>query len=256
MAILSVTEWIGEFFAKIFGDNAWLATILISMIPMIELKGGIVFGRNPQFWGENALRAEEAFFCGIAGGAIVIVLLTFLLKPVFAWLKKTKLFRRFILRLEKSFRKKANKIDSEAPEQEAREERSAFGEDGRAAKTQAVTGESVQDARKKTLIKMLGVFLFVAIPLPLTGVWTGTAIAVFLELRWWQTMLAVFLGNIVAGSIIMLVSQVFFDYLDIVFYIILAIVLLIIVWGAVKMVLDSKREKKNTKSAQSQDEDQ
>lgn len=69
-------------------------------------------------------------------------------------------------------------------------------------------------------------------------------------------MLAVFLGNIVAGSIIMLVSQVFFDYLDIVFYIILAIVLLIIVWGAVKMVLDSKREKKNTKSAQSQDEDQ
>ena len=58
-----------------------------------------------------------------------------------------------------------------------------------------------------TLLKQLGVFIFVAIPLPLTGVWTGTAIAVFLNLKFKEVILPVMLGNVVAGLLISLLAE-------------------------------------------------
>ena len=39
-----MTEFIGEIFSKLFNDNSMLATILVSMVPIMELKGGIPFG--------------------------------------------------------------------------------------------------------------------------------------------------------------------------------------------------------------------
>ena len=45
---------------------------------------------------------------------------------------------------------------------------------------------------------MLGLFLFVAVPLPGTGVWTGCAIASLLKMNKKQAALAIFLGNVAA----------------------------------------------------------
>ena len=45
---------------------------------------------------------------------------------------------------------------------------------------------------------MLGLFLFVAVPLPGTGVWTGCAIASLLKMNKKQAALAIFLGNVTA----------------------------------------------------------
>jgi uncharacterized membrane protein len=63
-------------------------------------------------------------------------------------------------------------------------------------------------ARKKRLSpdmrKMLGVFAFVAIPLPLTGVWTGSAVAACTKLPYPKALLAVVAGNLVATSLITL----------------------------------------------------
>lgn len=52
-----------------------------------------------------------------------------------------------------------------------------------------------------------GLLIFVGIPLPGTGAWTGTLIAVLLDLRFKSTILAVFLGNIMAGTIIFVISN-------------------------------------------------
>ena len=229
----SFSAWLGEIFAKIFGDNAWLATILISMIPMIELKGGILFGRNVDFWGRNALTAGQAYACGLAGGLIVTIILALLLKPVFDWLKKTKLFRRFALRFEKSVLRKADKAV-----------KGGASEDVKKNSEQEQKEEETSGNEKRVFWQMLGVFCFVAVPLPLTGVWMGTAIGVFIGLKFWQTLIAAFCGNAVAGIIIVLVSEIFFDYLNIVFFILLVIVAVLIVVGIVKMVIDSRREKR------------
>ena len=51
-----------------------------------------------------------------------------------------------------------------------------------------------------------GLFLFVAVPLPSTGVWTGSLAAALLNIRLLHAFPAIFLGNAVAGLIITLIS--------------------------------------------------
>ncbi len=52
----------------------------------------------------------------------------------------------------------------------------------------------------------LGLFLFVAIPAPTTGVWTGSMAAALLNIRLKYALPAIFLGNTVAGLIVLAVS--------------------------------------------------
>ena len=54
-------------------------------------------------------------------------------------------------------------------------------------------------------------FAFVAIPLPLTGVWTGTCIALFIGMNKRDIMTSVILGNLVAGTIMTIISYFFAD---------------------------------------------
>lgn len=63
--------------------------------------------------------------------------------------------------------------------------------------------------RKKASIvqryEALGLALFVAIPLPVTGVWTGAVAAVLFKIRFRYAVLAITLGMILAGVIVSLV---------------------------------------------------
>ena len=52
----------------------------------------------------------------------------------------------------------------------------------------------------------IGLTIFVGIPLPTTGLWTGSAIAAFLGLDFKKSMLCVFLGGIISAVIITIVS--------------------------------------------------
>lgn len=68
----------------------------------------------------------------------------------------------------------------------------------------------VERARKKLQKDVekwgwLGIAIFVAIPLPLTGAWTGTLGAWVFGLSKRRTMLAVILGVIVSGTVVTLV---------------------------------------------------
>lgn len=165
-----------EFIASIFG-NVW-GTALMSVVPLIELKGGIVFARSVgfDFW--------TAFILSYAGSTAVFFAVFFLLKPILNLLKKIKLVGRFAEKIENYFNEKAERTLKE------RENGDKRGLSERA-------------------LKMLGVFIFVAIPLPLTGVWTGTAVAVFLNLKFKDAVLPVIVGNIVAGVLISLLAELF-----------------------------------------------
>ena len=52
----------------------------------------------------------------------------------------------------------------------------------------------------------LGLLLFVAIPLPGTGAWTGSLIAALLNMRMKYALPTIFLGVIIAGVIVTLIS--------------------------------------------------
>jgi len=51
-----------------------------------------------------------------------------------------------------------------------------------------------------------GLFLFVAVPLPLTGAYTGTILAWLLGMNWKKAFPAVGLGVLVAGAIVLLIT--------------------------------------------------
>ena len=51
-----------------------------------------------------------------------------------------------------------------------------------------------------------GVCLFVAIPLPMTGAWTGTLVAATIDMKFWKALLSCLIGVMLAGVIMTLAS--------------------------------------------------
>ena len=46
-----------------------------------------------------------------------------------------------------------------------------------------------------------GVCLFIAVPLPVTGAWTGSLVAATIDLKFWRAMLSALLGVMIAGVV-------------------------------------------------------
>ena len=212
-----MVEFLGGIFASIFGSHSIIATIIISMFPLIELKGGIPVGMSQDFWGVNALNGTQAFLYALLGSCLVVPIIALVFTPILNWLKKTKLFRKLGEMIDKKVKKHSESIE---------------------AKT-----DTEKSNTKKVWIKILLIFAFVAVPLPLTGVWTGTCVAVAIGLKFWQICLTVILGNIVAGLIIVFVCSIFPQFTTVLFLIVLAIIALLIVFTIVKYIISSKKAK-------------
>ncbi|MCG4525776.1 MAG: small multi-drug export protein [Clostridiales bacterium] len=60
--------------------------------------------------------------------------------------------------------------------------------------------------RMVTRYKYLGLCILVAIPLPGTGAWTGALVAAFLDMRLRSAVPAIFLGVVIAGILVSLVT--------------------------------------------------
>ena len=71
--------------------------------------------------------------------------------------------------------------------------------------------EAKAESKKGKVLKyeMLGLMLFVAIPAPGTGAWTGALIAAMLDMRMKRALPTIALGVIIAG-LIMTIGSVFF----------------------------------------------
>lgn len=179
---------IKNFFADTF-SSPYVATFLIAVLPIVELRGAIPFGYL--YFKQQGFTLLEAFLMGYLGSSIVVPFLLLLLIPFINWLKKTKGFRKMGDWLENKFSKKSEKVEQKALEK---------------ANQQGVELSEEQKNKKILIKKLIGVFTFVAIPLPFTGVWTGSAVAAFLKVKFGWALLAVLLGNLVAGGIITLIS--------------------------------------------------
>ena len=51
-----------------------------------------------------------------------------------------------------------------------------------------------------------GVCLFVAVPLPVTGAWTGSLVAAMIDMKFWKALLSCLFGVMIAGVIMTLIS--------------------------------------------------
>ncbi len=188
------------------------------MFPLIEHKGAIPIGMSVDFWGRDALTGGEALLFALLGSCAIVPILAWIFTPIIRWLKSTRVFRKLGEFIENKIKKSSKKIDDKT-----QHEKNKF---------------------RRTFLKCLAIFGFVAVPLPMTGVWTGTCVAVMIGLNYWQTILSVVLGNIVAGTIIMAVCLAFPEFTTILVYIFFLIIFAMIVFAVIRIIMNTIREKK------------
>lgn len=72
-----------------------------------------------------------------------------------------------------------------------------------------IKNRTMRKSDKVIKYKMIGLLLFVAIPLPGTGAWTGAALAGFLDMRLKDSVPMILLGVMIAGVLMMGLSYGF-----------------------------------------------
>lgn len=173
MLVLSV---VADFFARFWHQ---LAVILLSCVPVIESRYAIILCA-PVF---KEIGTAELILLTQIGSCLTALILLLLLKPVMKWMKSTRLFKRLIEWIEHHGSKKGQKLQGKLDN----------------SKTKAA----------KVWLSVFGVFIFVAIPLPGTGVWTGCLVATLLNIRFKYAFPAVVVGSICATMIMVFFSEIF-----------------------------------------------
>ena len=145
----------------------YIAVFFISMFPIIELRGAIPFG---VMWDLN--KALIYIIC-IIGNMLPVPFIYLFARKVLVWGSDKKYIGKFFsFCLEK-------------------------GEKG---------GKKLEEKAKKGGL-FIALMLFVAIPLPGTGAWTGTLAASMLNMGFKRSALAVMLGVLIAGILVGLASM-------------------------------------------------
>lgn len=146
--------------------SKYIACFFISMVPLIELRGAILFAVG---WDLDYI---HALWVCVVGNMLPVPFIYLFARKILLWgADKRYIGRLFTLFLEKG-EKGRRRLESRA---------------GRGG-------------------EFLALLLFVGIPAPMTGAWTGTLAASFLNMGLKQTSLAVSLGAILAGVIMSIVS--------------------------------------------------
>ncbi len=177
----------------------YLIVFLVSMLPIIELRGAIPIAEG------MGLNIFWYYIIAIIGNILPVPIIYLFARKVLEWGKDKKIIGKFFTWcLEK-------------------------GEKG---------GEKLRKTAGNTGI-FWALLIFVGIPLPGTGAWTGTLAASFLKLDFKTSIFAVTLGVILAGIIMSLGSKIvsIFGWVGI-------IILVAIILAAVVLSIIIKKNKK------------
>jgi uncharacterized membrane protein len=149
------------------------------MVPIIESRYAYVYG--DQFFTE--LSNLELFILTQIGAFFVTVVLLLLLRHVFNLMKKIGFLKRLVEKIENHGKKKGEKLEGKL--------------------------KNSASEKAKVWASVFGVFLFVAIPLPGTGVWTGSLVATLLNIRFKYAFPAICFGSVCATLIMFAFSEIF-----------------------------------------------
>ena len=137
----------------------FLLTMLISMVPVVELRGGVPAGVA------MGLPIPMALLAGVIGNMLPVPFVILFIRKIFKWIRvHIPKLGGLIDRLEqRAYRKMSN----------------------------------------QNLVRWQawGLLMFVAIPLPGTGAWTGALIAALMDLRLKNAVPVIFVGVLIAGLI-------------------------------------------------------
>lgn len=139
----------------------YLRIMILSMIPITELRGAIPIGIALD------LNPIGVYIASVLGSTLVAIPLVLTYRHVVDFLRKKKILLSLL-----------NKIDNK-----------------------------IENSMKKMkAVSIIGIILFVGVPLPTTGTWTASAIASILKMRLKDALSGIFIGNLLAGLIVSFLS--------------------------------------------------
>ena len=138
-----------------------MIVFIISMVPILELRGGLLAASVLN------INITRALWICIIGNIIPVPFILLLITPIFNWVKQTKTFRRMVEKMEARALSKREHVEK---------------------------------------YELWGLVLFVGIPLPGTGAWTGSLLAALLGMKFKKAFAAVLLGIALASVIMSIVS--------------------------------------------------
>lgn len=145
------------------GFPNWLATILISCLPVAELRGAI-----PIALLQYQMHPAEAYLLAVIGNMIPVIPLLLYLEPVSNYLRRFRFWNKFFDWLF----------------------------------TRTHHNHSATFEKYGTL----GLAIFVAIPLPATGAWSGCAAAFVFGIGFRHALMAITAGVLIAGVVVTTVT--------------------------------------------------
>ncbi len=198
-----------DFFVDNFSSCVFLAVILMALIPTIESKIAIPFGLSYAIWGEATLSPVVAFLCAYVGSMIPCIFIIIIIRKL---KNKTSGFvcDKFLSKAENRYSKRLEKLSS----------------------------------KSKTFYKLSTLALFVAVPLPLTGVYTGSLIAGLSNLKIYQAFIAIAVGEFISCLAITLLCVLFEDSTFLILIASLIILAIFIIFDLIFMLVKNKRKLK------------
>ena len=155
-----------------------LIVFLISMVPLIELRGSSVYSQIPTL----NIPLWQAYIIAIIGNMLPVPFIYLFARKVLIWGSDKKYIGKFFtFCLEKGEK----------------------------------AGKKLQKKAGKGLF--IALMLFVGIPLPGTGAWTGTLAASLLDMDFKSSIIAVMCGVLIAGLIMALASSGLFGAIGFLF---------------------------------------
>ena len=161
-----MTEAIKTFFLETVGKE--LCVFFCSMIPIIELRGAIPMGAAFDAT-IGGMPFWLTYILSVLGNMLPVPFILLFIKKMIRWMSvsKVKFFNKIANYLLNKVEKKRDKIEK---------------------------------------YSFWGVCLFVAVPLPVTGAWTGSLVAAMRDMKFWKALLSCLLGVMIAGVIMTMVS--------------------------------------------------
>lgn len=142
------------------GLSPEMVVVIISMLPVVELRGALPVGINL-----FKLPLWETVLLAIIGNMIPIFFVVLFLEKIVNVLSRFPIFKRFFDWLFARTRSKSGSIEK---------------------------------------FEFWGLAIFVGIPLPGTGAWTGAIASVAMAMSYWRSLLSIFIGVLMAAAIVTL----------------------------------------------------
>ena len=201
-------EWIVSFFGGVI-ENKYLLCAVLSVFPITEIKGGILCAAVAE------INLPLAFACCFGASVLLSAVLCAGGPVLLRIAERSPIVKSLTSFLTDRLEEKAERIASKAK-----------GGDRKIGK------------------KLFALFAFVALPLPLTGVWAGALLAAILRLDYKNSLFALSAGNFTAGGVVLFVALVAGEKANLVLNLFLLAALAALLAAALKWALGKRRAKK------------